>query len=147
MGSRKLPAVVLRPPLGARLMNAVGGLALWFPAVWLVDEETLVPTWPGAVLLAGGAVLGWRGFRLRAECADGRVIVRGYLRDRTIPCADIGRVYRDHLFPSIDWTDDRGRDRSTPLRAFVMDPRWPSLHAHQDANLRRLAKYVTSHRR
>ncbi|MDR6322803.1 PH domain-containing protein [Actinoplanes couchii] len=126
-------------------MNAVAGLLPGFPALAVLAGETPLPDWSGSVLVAAAATLGLRGYRLRADCEGGRVTVRGWFRNRTIPCAAIIRLDRGML-PGITWQDTSGREHHTALRAFRRNPQWPSHDPHHEANLRRLARYIKAHR-
>lgn len=144
--SRRPAPTRLRPPVGARLMNAVVGLLLWLPALPVIGEQTPAPAWSGPVLVVAGAVLAWRGFHLRVDCDGGAVTVHGYLRNRTIECAGVTHLDEGAL-PAIAWRTDGGRIRSTELRAFRRNPRWPSHDAHHAANLRRLRRHIRRHRR
>ncbi|MFJ4847825.1 MULTISPECIES: hypothetical protein [unclassified Streptomyces] len=65
------------------------------------------------------AVLAVRGYRLDVTYAHTRMVVRGYLRTRTV---DRARVTDITDFPAVRWTAHNGRSRWTPLTALMTSP-------------------------
>jgi hypothetical protein len=69
-----------------------------------------------AVVLALGAALIVRGYRIGVRCEADRLVVRGLLWTRVIPRHRI-RAVTD--FPAVRWRTVAGRGRWTPVTAFM----------------------------
>ncbi|MFB7515883.1 hypothetical protein [Streptomyces sp. NPDC056144] len=93
-----------------------------------------------AVLAACG-VLAVRGYRLRVRYEAHRLVVRGYLRTRTIPRESVTSVTD---FPAVRWTTPSGRRRWTPIMAFAVSESGPeSMRAHNLRNTARLRRWAS----
>ncbi len=137
----------LRPLLVTRFANAaLGVMGTGFAAALAVDPPSeSVWTLPVAAL---GAVVGCglavRGYRLHVRCSDRTVRIHGWLRTRTVPASAITEVTE---FPALRWRTASGRRLWTPLSAFAMDNGViPAVRVHNQACLRRLTAWISSHR-
>jgi len=84
---------------------------------WLAaDRRSALSWWAAAAVLALGAALVVRGYRLGVRCEADRLVVRGLLWTRVIPRHRI-RTVTD--FPAVRWETAAGRGRWTPVTAFM----------------------------
>jgi len=109
--------IVIRPlrlarrmGLGAALFLIVaGGVSIW-QGTWVS------PGWPQTVTGASAAVIGVvaaiRNHRVRIVLRRDEMVVYGQLWSRSVPRASITSITP---WPSVKWTDSRGRERSTPV--------------------------------
>jgi hypothetical protein len=85
--------LVLRPPVWARAWTVVFPFFAASVLVFVIRPNE-APVWiGGAVAVALSAVLAWRQSRLAViGTADGRLVIRGHWRDRTVHRDDIAEV-------------------------------------------------------
>ncbi|GAA2804745.1 hypothetical protein [Streptomyces showdoensis] len=103
----------LLPTTPNRCANTIPGVA---PAVLLaVHAAESGAGWALAAALAS-LVFAVRGWRLGVRCEPGRLVVHGYLRTRRI---DRSRITGVTDFPAVRWTAPGGRERWTPVLAFL----------------------------
>jgi hypothetical protein len=111
--------VTLYPHPINRIANAapilvLGGLAF----------VSAYPTWLIAPTLIAGVVLGLRGFRMSVTCTDSALVVRGMFMTRTIPRTAITSIPDNAcLVPHVNWRDERGRSRWSPILVFAVGQR------------------------
>lgn len=130
--------VTLRPLLPYRVLASMPGLVALLVAALAVDGA---PSWRWGVVGVLAPVGVWlmaRGYRSAVVCAGTTIIVRGLLRDRTIPCDAETRVGEFPLL-AINWRDAKGRERATPITAFWSGQKVP---AHHQSELNRLRRHV-----
>jgi hypothetical protein len=110
--------VYLRPVLISRLASTAPGLTVIIVSVgpiWSVRD--VATRWVTlGIVVALGATLAWRGYRVGAECRGDVIVVRNFLRSRAIP---IGSVRDVTAHGVIQWESPRGRPRRTRMWAFT----------------------------
>ncbi|MBO3747966.1 PH domain-containing protein [Streptosporangiaceae bacterium NEAU-GS5] len=153
--------MVLQPLIITRYANAFGTLVLiWVPIVFMLGNSmsgagiagitlTSPVDWVllvGIVLLfASAPVLAVRAWRFAVVCSPDRIVVRGYLRSRTVPIAQVIDVESDS---TLVWSDDSGEQRRTAIRAFRLPNRaLRPLRAHAAESLGRLSAWIDTHQR
>jgi hypothetical protein len=136
--------VDVRPSPAAGLAHAVLGSVPAAFAIGVWGDDGLLPevvAAPVAAALVGlGILVAVRAIRMRVECRNGSVRVRGLLRDRAVPRTSIEDVTD---FPALRWRDGAGRLRWTPV-TFLMDgPRaFESYRRHNAREIDRLRRWV-----
>lgn len=105
------------PPTTARVACAAPWALVAAGSVVFGASSTDVLSRCGAgAVLALGAILAVRGYRLGVRCEADRLVVRGLLRTRVIPRRRIRAVTG---FPAVRWVTGAGRVRWTPVTAFM----------------------------
>ena len=136
----------LRPLLVTRVANSFPGLGICAVGLPVAADATVV--WPvlAPVPVAAGIWLAIRGYRMEVVCSERAVLVRGYFRSRSIPCARIRHLELD-TWPTLTWEDAAGRRRATTVLAFYHDAVVSFVAAHHVAQLKRLRAYINRNRR
>jgi hypothetical protein len=99
----------------------------------------------GVLVMAAGAVLAVRGWRVGVLYEPGAVAVRGFLRSRTIPRTDVIELTG---FPALRWRTPGRLPGWTPIVAFMGSPGvLPRIQRHNDEQLRRLERWLKPRRR
>ncbi|WP_329297874.1 hypothetical protein OG410_04305 [Streptomyces sp. NBC_00659] len=124
-----------------RLGNS--GLAV-VPAVaataYAVQADDSMPRLVAILAVLGFAALAVRGYRLGVTYDHSRITIRGYSRTRVID--------RDHIkevtdFPAVRWTARNGRERWTPLTAFMTSTgEFSTTRIHKERALKKLRQWV-----
>jgi hypothetical protein len=121
-----------------RLANSMpGAVLISFGLAALVGEG---PAVAAGVLTLIGFVIAVRGYRLGAQTHNDSVTVCGMLRSRAIPRTAITQITD---YPAIVWTDRAGKQRWTPVLAFLTPSRTlPGVAEHHATCLKRLRQWL-----
>ncbi|WP_392972008.1 hypothetical protein [Streptomyces sp. LN245] len=128
-------------PTRNRLANSGLGVA---PAVvglaYAVQAERGAPRLLAVLAVLGFAALAVRGCRLGVTYDHSRITIRGYLRTRVIDREHIKEVTD---FPAVRWTARNGRERWTPLTAFLTNTgEFSTTRIHKERALKKLRQWV-----
>ncbi|MFF3419159.1 hypothetical protein ACFYW9_31430 [Streptomyces sp. NPDC002698] len=119
---------------GLGVVPAVVGL------VYAVQAERGAPRLLAVLAVLGFAALAVRGYRLGVTYDHSRITIRGYSRTRVI---DRDRVKEVTDFPAVRWTARNGRERWTPLTAFITSTgEFPATRIHKEHALKKLRQWV-----
>ncbi len=140
-GMKESTVLRLRPTLVYRLLNALGPALLVAVVVPLLIDLGAGYDTVGILLslLAPSGV--YRGARLGVDLRHDRMLVRNFLRNRTILRSSVIAV-SDH--PRVTWQDGASR-RSTVVSAFAKNPhgRWDiNPRRHRERMIETLQEYV-----
>jgi len=155
--------LVVRPPLGSRVLNVVvplGFAAFVFILVLSAGPEpgaTLAEVLIGStVCLLPGVYIAIRGYRVGVAVTPGTVKITGILWSRTVPrrsVAGIGEIVlpgrpRPVLVPTLRWKRASGRVRASPIMALANNYGHPlSWGRELEDGLARLKRLLAEHDR
>ncbi|MFC0600376.1 hypothetical protein [Streptomyces palmae] len=89
---------------------AAGGIA------YVAQADDALSRLAACFAVIGFAVIAVRGYRLGVRCQHATLVIRGYLRTRVIARESITEITD---FPAVRWTTRSGRQRWTPITAFM----------------------------
>lgn len=146
--------MVLRPLLLTRCLNVIGML-VGPPFLFIgVFGGILAPLPEGAngvvgvialILAAGCLCLAVRAWRLAVVCLPDRIIVRGYLRSRTVPMSRVIGI-TDDGWPSLRWHGPMGGTDRMLVMAFVLPYRTvPFVKRHVNTCKESLTDWISRH--
>ncbi|MEU4496049.1 hypothetical protein AB0F96_22020 [Streptomyces sp. NPDC023998] len=96
--------------------SALGVIPAVVALAYLAQAGDTLPRLVACLALIGFTVIAVRGYRLGVRCEHGTLVVRGYVRTLVIARESITGITD---FPAVRWTTPRGRERWTPITAFM----------------------------
>jgi hypothetical protein len=107
---------------------------------YAVQADGGTPRLVAILAVLGFAVLAVRGYRLGVTYDHSRITIRGYSRTRVI---DRERIKEVTDFPALRWTARNGRERWTPLTAFITSTgEFSATRIHKERALKKLRQWV-----